>query len=175
MMLDQLDFKAFFSSPRTLSQCSLARAVSHPLISQPQPKAVCFAISPLPSVQEAGMPWGAECFCLLMAYLKGPERKKKQKCTSGVFPPILPTGRFCRMRGKSQHTPPWFTTALGMGLQAGDLLALRVSSPKASSTLCMAEENQRWEQNSLNSIHRSQPRAQIKPTQLSLATQQTWL
>lgn len=134
-----------------------------------------FCYLPLPSVQEAGMPWGAECFCLLMAYLKGPERKKKQKCTSGVFPPILPTGRFCRMRGKSQHTPPWFTTALGMGLQAGDLLALRVSSPKASSTLCMAEENQRWEQNSLNSIHRSQPRAQIKPTQLSLATQQTWL
>lgn len=56
-----------------------------------------------------------------------------------------------RMRGKNQHTAPRFITALGMGLHAEDLLALRISSPKASSTLCMAEEGQRWKQNSLNS------------------------
>lgn len=38
-----------------------------------------------------------------------------------------------------------------LGHGAEDLLALRVSSPKASSTLCMAQEDQRREQNSLNS------------------------
>lgn len=74
-----------------------------------------FCYLSLPSVQEAGMPWGAECFCLLMAYLKGPERKEKQKCTSGMFPPTPPTGRFFGMRGKNQHTAPWFITASGMG------------------------------------------------------------
>lgn len=133
MMLDQLDFKAFFSSPRTLSQCSLAGAVSHPLIFQPQPKAVCFAISPCHLCKEAGMPWGADCFCLLMAYLKGPERKKKQKCTSGQCSlPSFQTGEFFWTRGKNQHTAPWLITALGMGLQAENLLALRVSCPKAS-------------------------------------------
>lgn len=135
-----------------------------------------FCYLSLPSVQEAGMPWGAECLCLLMAYLKGPERKKKQKCTSGVFPPSLPTGRFFWMRGKNQHTAPLLITALGMGLQAEDLLALKVSSPKASSTFYMAEEDQRWEQNSLNStVGPQSSNAPIKPTQLSLATQQTWL
>lgn len=107
-----------------------------------------FCYLSLPSVHEAGMPWGAECFCLLMAYLKGPERKKKQKNIWCV--PSHPSNwqifldeREEPAQGSMVHH------SLGHGAEG--LLALKVSSPKASSTLCMAEEDQRREQNSLNS------------------------
>lgn len=84
------------------------------------------------------------------------------------------------MGGKNQHAVPWLwsSAALGMGLQAGDPLALQVSSPAASRTLRMVEEDllgePGWEQDAPTSAAISQgaqSSAARKPTQPPLATQ----
>ena len=123
------------------------------------------------------MPCGAECFCLLMVYLKVPEKKKEIETQVWRDP----SDRLVfRMGRKNQHAVAWLrsSAALGMGLQAGDPLALQISSPTASCALQMAEEDPLgepgWEQDAPASavISRgAQPSAARKPTQLSFATQ----
>lgn len=130
----------------------------------------CYLSSP--SALEGGMPWGPECFCLLMVYLKGPERKRNRntRLARSLQPAVF-------LGGKNQHTVPWLWSSadLGTGLQAGDPLALRVSSPVASCTLWTAEEDPlgepgwEWDAPTSAVISRgAQPSAARKPTQLPL-------
>lgn len=143
----------------------------HDLPTPAQGRFFCYLC--LPSVQEAGVPRGAECFCLLMAYLKGPERKKKPEVHIWQVPSHPSNWQvFLDEREEPTHSSRGHHS-LGYGASGRRPLGPE-GLPKQQALFVwqnQTREGSRMLQPPLWFLRGAQPDATVKPTQLSRATQ----